>query len=62
FGTYYAARAIRLLPRAARTDLARKLTARILRDQEVDGSFVDSQMVGKTSSTALALLTLAQLR
>jgi hypothetical protein len=62
FGTYYAARAIRLLPRAARTDLAGKLTARILRDQEIDGSFVDSQMIGKTSSTALALLTLAELR
>jgi hypothetical protein len=59
FGTWYAARAIRLLPRA---DLARKLEARILRDQEIDGSFVDSQMVGKTSSTALALLTLAELR
>jgi len=62
FGTYYAARAIRLLPRAARTDLAKKLTARILRDQEIDGSFVDSQMVGKTSSTSLALLALTELR
>ena len=62
FGTYYAARAIRLLPRAARTEMAGKLTARILRDQEIDGSFVDSQMIGKTSSTALALLTLTELR
>jgi hypothetical protein len=61
FGTYYAARAIRLLPDAERKPLAEKLRKTILGHQEIDGSFVDSQMVGKTSSTAFALLALAEL-
>ncbi len=62
FGTWYAARAMRYLSPAARGDMAARLTALIVRDQEIDGSFVDSQMVGKTSSTAFAILTLVELR
>jgi hypothetical protein len=61
FGTYYAARAMRLLPDAERKPLAEKLRRTILDHQEIDGSFVDSQMIGKTSSTAFALLTLSEL-
>ncbi|MHC4954458.1 MAG: HEAT repeat domain-containing protein [Planctomycetota bacterium] len=59
FGTYYAARAIRVI---GDKELAAKLRTRILGHQEIDGSFVDGQMVGKSSSTAFALLSLAELR
>ncbi|MHC4136011.1 MAG: hypothetical protein ACYS0K_13610 [Planctomycetota bacterium] len=62
FGVYYAASAIRRLPPAKGKKLARKLADAIRRNQELDGSYVDSQMIGKPSSTALALLALAELR
>jgi hypothetical protein len=50
------------LPEAKRKKLAPRLAQVVRAAQEVDGSFVDSQMIGKPSSTALALLTLAELR
>jgi hypothetical protein len=62
FGTRYAARAIAMLPEPKRARLGPRL-AKVVRDaQEYDGSFVDSQATGKASSTALALLALAEVR
>jgi hypothetical protein len=61
FGTWYAARAISRLPAASRAKHALRLRERVLPLQEIDGSFADSLMIGKSSSTALALLTLAEL-
>ncbi|HVS11754.1 MAG TPA: hypothetical protein VMS76_17935, partial [Planctomycetota bacterium] len=61
FGTWYAARAISRLPAATRAKHALRLRERVLPLQEIDGSFADSLMIGKSSSTALALLTLAEL-
>jgi hypothetical protein len=60
FGTWYAARAIARLPEAKRKKAAARLAEVVRATQECDGSFVDSQMVGKCSSTALALLALAE--
>ena len=62
FGAWYAAQAIAHLPEAQRKKLSAKLAQVVLAAQEIDGSFVDSQMVGKSSSTALALLALAAVR
>lgn len=62
FGTWYATRALRLLPKDAARAAAGKLRDKILATQEIDGSFVDAQMQGKAYSTAMALLTLAELR
>lgn len=62
FGVYYASRGIRLLPEKQRRKLAAELDAAVRACQEIDGSYVDSQMIGKASSTALALLALAELR
>lgn len=62
FGCWYAARAIRLLPAAGRKALSSKLLDHLLPTQELDGSFVDAQMVGKSSATALALLAILEAR
>jgi hypothetical protein len=62
FGAWYAAQGVARLPDAKRKKTAEKIEALVLAEQEADGSFVDSQMVGKTSSTALALLALSELR
>ena len=62
FGSWYAARAVLALPEGKRKKPAARLSEILRSAQEVDGSFVDSQMVGKSSSTALALLALAELR
>lgn len=62
FGAYYAAQCISRLPDARRKKAAARLDALLRAEQEMDGSFVDSQMVGKPSSTALALLALAEVR
>ncbi len=59
FGVYYAACGVRLV---GDKKGAVRLKARILGHQEIDGSFVDGQMVGKTSSTGLVLLALSELR
>ena len=62
FGAWYAAQTVTRLPDAKRKKAAARLDAMVRAEQEVDGSFVDSQMVGKPSSTALALLALAEVR
>jgi len=62
FGVWYAARVISMLPEKSRAKYAGRLSDTIRPLQELDGSFADSLMVGKTSSTALALLALAELR
>ncbi len=62
FGAWYAAQAIRALPDGKRKKPAARLTEIVRSAQEYDGSFVDSQMIGKSSSTALALLALAEAR
>ncbi len=58
FGCWYAARAIRLLPREEQPELAGRMLDALLPLQEIDGSFVDAQMPGKSTSTALALLAI----
>src|SRR5262245_17165632 len=60
FGAWYAAQCVSRLPEAKRKKAASRLDAIVRAEQEIDGSFVDSQMVGKPSSTALALLALAE--
>lgn len=62
FGCWYAARAIRLLPAGDRKELCAKLLEHLLPTQELDGSFVDAQMVGKSAGTALALLAILEAR
>jgi len=62
FGVWYAARTISLLPEKKREKYAKRLRDAIRPLQELDGSFADSLMIGKASSTALALLALAELR
>jgi hypothetical protein len=62
FGVWYAARAIRALPEKRQKRLADRLRETIPPLMELDGSYADSLMVGRTSSTALALLALAELR
>jgi hypothetical protein len=62
FGVYYASLGIRLLAEKPRRKLAAELETAVRACQEIDGSYVDSQMIGKPSSTALALLALAELR
>ena len=62
FGAWYAAQAVVRLPEPRRRKQAARLAQVVRAAQEVDGSFVDSQMVGKSSSTALALLALSTLR
>jgi hypothetical protein len=62
FGLWHAAQAVHALPEAKRKAAATRLAQAVRAAQEIDGSFVDSQMVGKPSSTALALLALAECR
>ena len=62
FGAWYVAQGILRLPEARQRKPAQRLDQLLRAAQEIDGSFVDSQMVGKSSSTALALLALAQVR
>ncbi|MFQ5504745.1 MAG: HEAT repeat domain-containing protein [Planctomycetota bacterium] len=59
FGHYYAARALEELPREAARRFAKRQLDILLGQVELDGSFVDAQMQGKSYSTAMALLTLA---
>ncbi len=61
FGVWYAARTIAVLPEAAQKKYVKRLRDIIRPLQEVDGSFADSLMVGKASSTALALLAIGEL-
>lgn len=60
FGCWYGARAIRALPPGEQAPLAGRLLEALLPLQEVDGSFVDAQMQGKSTSTALALLAILE--
>jgi hypothetical protein len=62
FGTWYAAQAAARLPEAKRKKAFARLKEIVFAAQEIDGSFVDSQTVGKCSSTALALLAAAEMR
>jgi hypothetical protein len=62
FGLWYAAQAATRLPDAKRKKACARLSSVLFAAQEIDGSFVDSQSVGKASSTALALLAAAELR
>ena len=60
FGHYYTARALHRLPAADQKRLSAKQRDVILSQVELDGSFVDAQMQGKSYSTAMALLTLLE--
>jgi len=59
FGHYYVARSLKRLPAHEAKRYAERQRDTILRQVELDGSFVDAQMQGKAYSTAMALLTLA---
>ena len=61
FGHYYVARALRHLAKPQAERYARRQVEILLGQVELDGSFVDAQMQGKAYSTAMALLTLAEL-
>ncbi|MCP5023595.1 MAG: hypothetical protein GY930_17730 [bacterium] len=60
FGHYYVARALTHLPKRAARRLAKEQMEIVLSQCELDGSFVDAQMQGKSYSTAMALLTLLE--
>ncbi len=60
FGHYYVARALAQLPKKAAGRLAKEQMKIVLSQRELDGSFVDAQMQGKSYSTAMALLTLLE--
>lgn len=60
FGHYYTARALAHLPQREARRLAKRQVATLLAQRELDGSFVDAQMQGKSYSTAMVLLTLAE--
>ncbi len=60
FGHYYAARALARLPRGEARRHAKKQIEIILPQREIDGSFVDAQMQGRSYSPAMALLTLLE--
>jgi hypothetical protein len=60
FGHYYVARALAHLPAAAASAAAARQRDILLGQVESDGTFVDAQMQGKSYSTAMALLTLAE--
>jgi hypothetical protein len=62
FGHYYVARALHHLPRDTAKRFAERQLEILLGQVELDGSFVDAQMQGKAYSTAMALLTLWELR
>lgn len=62
FGHYYAARALARLPSAAARSWATQQIGILLRQVEVDGSFVDAQAQGKSYSTAMAVLALLEAR
>jgi len=58
FGHYYVVRALERLPREEARPRAARQRSILLRQVELDGSFVDAQMQGKAYSTAMALLVL----
>ncbi|MHC4550794.1 MAG: DNRLRE domain-containing protein [Planctomycetota bacterium] len=60
FGHYYTARALARLPKGEAMRFAKKQMEIVLAQSELDGSFVDAQMQGKSYSTAMALLTLLE--
>lgn len=60
FGHYYAARAFAKLPKAEAKRRAKRQIDVLLGQVELDGSFVDAQMQGKSYSTAMAVLTLLE--
>lgn len=60
FGHYYTARALAGLPEADAARFARVQMDTVLAQRELDGSFVDAPMQGKSYSTAMALLTLLE--
>jgi hypothetical protein len=60
FGHYYTARALARLPKKTAARLAKKQMEIVLSQRELDGSFVDAQMQGKSYSTAMALLVLIE--
>ena len=60
FGHYYVARALGHLPKREARRLRKQQTGIVLSQRELDGSFVDAQMQGKSYSTAMALLTLLE--
>lgn len=60
FGHYYAARSLAHLPRDEAARLARRQMEVILPQREIDGTFVDAQMQGRSYSTAMALLTILE--
>jgi hypothetical protein len=60
FGHYYVARALAHLPKKTARRLAKQQMEIVLSQRELDGSFVDAQMQGKSYSTAMALLTLLE--
>jgi len=58
FGHYYAARSLAHLDKQMARRFANRQIDTLLAQVELDGSFVDAQMQGKSYSTAMALLTL----
>jgi len=60
FGHWYTARALDRLPAKEAKRWARRQIDILRRQVEWDGSFVDAQMQGRCTSTALALLTLLE--
>jgi hypothetical protein len=60
FGHYYTARALARLPREEAAKFAKRQMECVLAQRELDGSFVDAQMQGKCTSTAMAVLTLLE--
>jgi len=59
---FHASEVMRLLPDDLRTEGAARIRDILQRIPEMDGSFVDSHEIGRSYGTAMALLTLANVR
>ncbi|MDA0934960.1 MAG: hypothetical protein O3C51_16040 [Planctomycetota bacterium] len=59
---FHASELIRLLPDELRAEGTARMRAVLQRIPEMDGSFVDSHEIGRSYGTAMALLTLANVR